>query len=147
MKQQTIKDTLSQGGGIQEADYRLYLIRDGETVFYVGQSRNPHNRFLSHLGMDGRSSPSEIGRFIRKNAPTSDAWLFEQYTLEEVGDHSSVTTAERALIARYRPCFNTTANPDRLPLPAQYKDIHSDENKYGEQLVRRFGIKRKAGKR
>ena len=56
MKQQTIKEVLSEVGGIQEADYRLYLMRDDETVFYVGQSRNPHNRFLSHLGMDRRSS-------------------------------------------------------------------------------------------
>jgi hypothetical protein len=147
MKQQTIKEVLSENGGIQEADYRLYLMRDGETVFYVGQSRNPHNRFLSHLGMDGRSSPSEIGRFIRKNASASDAWLFEQYTLEEAGDHSSSDAAERALIARYRPCFNTMANPDRSPLPARYRDVHSEENTYGEQLVRRFGIKHKASKR
>ena len=143
MKQQTIKEVLSEDGDVQEADYRLYLVREGETVFYVGQAKNTYNRLLAHLGMDGRSAPSAIGQLILENVPVSDAWLFEEYTLEEGeafvtayratlpqqmqafyrenGSGYDVDLAEDAMIKLYRPCLNTALNPDPTPLPEQYQ--------------------------
>lgn len=90
--------------------------------------------------MDGISSPTVIGRFILRNAPASDAWLFEQYTLEEIGEHNSIDSAEEALIKLYRPCLNTVANPDPTPLPLFYK-VRSADNPYGQKIVTRFGVK------
>jgi hypothetical protein len=168
MKQQTIKEALSHEAVIQEADYRLYLIRDKKTVFYVGQAKNTYNRFLSHMGLDGRSGKSHVGEFIIWNAPASGMWLFMQYTLEEcrevvqqyrstlpelsrlfyenTGGHYGVDEAEEALIKLHRPCLNTAANPDPLPIPRKYrmnipKMLQSAKNEHASQLSKLFGIK------
>jgi hypothetical protein len=79
----TIKEMLQKQPGIQVIRYRLYLIRDGEVVFYVGQSTNPYNRFLSYMSLDGRNGPSHTGTFLIENAPASGTWMFERYTVEE----------------------------------------------------------------
>lgn len=60
-----------QKAKIQMERYCIYLIRDGETVLYVGQSTNPYNRFISHIGEDWHADPSPIGKFILQHAPTS----------------------------------------------------------------------------
>lgn len=136
----TIKEMLQKQPGIQVIRYRLYLIRDGEVVFYVGQSTNPYNRFLSHMSLDGRNGPSHTGTFLIENAPASGTWMFEQYTVEEcnpfveqfratfsaemqalykdVSSCDDVDEAEEALIKFYRPCLNTADNPNPTPLPA-----------------------------
>ena len=152
MKQQTIKEAISDESKFQEADYRLYLIRDGETVFYIGQSQNTHNRLLSHLGLYGRSGPSSIGQFIREHVPQSNSWVFEQYTLKECepfilayratnasghmqafyrtyGHRYNVDDAEEALIKHYRPCFNAAMNPDPMPLPKRYQPSNDSYSK------------------
>lgn len=138
MKQLTIREMLQEEPGIMTEDYRLYMIRDGETVFYVGQAGNPYNRFLSHIEGFGGNGPSHVGEFLFANAPRSGAWLFEQYTIEEcrpfveeyratffkapraLGDYFGLDEAEKSLIKHYRPCLNTAMNPNPLPIPEQY---------------------------
>jgi hypothetical protein len=144
-----IKKVEAEKLGEQAEDYRLYLIHDGETVFYVGQSQNPYNRFLAHMGLAGRNAPSEVGTFIRENAPASGDWTFEQYTLEDCSQVieacRNVDDAEEALIKLYRPYFNAAANPDPVPLPARYKSSYRDfreaTNAHAGKLSKLFNIK------
>ena len=99
--------------------------------------------------MDGRNGASLVGTFIRENAPASGAWLFEQYTLEEcsqlVGICHDVDEAEETLIKLYRPCLNTDANPDPVPLPVHYKSSYRDfreaKNAHAGELSKLFNIK------
>jgi hypothetical protein len=148
MQQQTIKEVLEHEPGIRAEEFRVYVIRDEQTVFYVGQSQNTYNRFLAHLGLDERTGASLVGTFIRENAPASGAWLFEQYTVEEcrpfveqrraalpeeiraffaaTGNHYDADDAEEALIKLHRPYFNTAKNPHSLPLPGCYKSSYRD---------------------
>ena len=74
MQRMTIKEWAEKvetnATGMQAEHYRIYVIRDGETVFYVGQSHNPHNRLLEHMTLSW-TEPSLIGTFIRENAPTT----------------------------------------------------------------------------
>jgi len=134
--------------GMQAEHYRIYVIRDGETVFYVGQSHNPHNRLLEHMALS-RTQPSLIGTFIRENAPASGAWVFEQYTLDDcsevVGRCRDVDDAEEALIKLHRPYFNAAMNPYPLPLPMRYKSSYRKDreakNAHAGDLSELFNFK------
>ena len=128
MKRQTIKEALEDEPDVRVETYHVYVIREGDTVFYVGQSKNTKTRLHGHLGYDERFDQTPTGRFILKCAPQSDSWLFEQYTLDECRDLALgycgtipwfwgvnwrwlreryiVDKAEEALIQHYRPCFN-----------------------------------------
>ena len=50
------------------AHYDLYLIRDDDVVFYVGQSHNAFDRVWDHL-RDGFKGRSTVGRFVLCNWP------------------------------------------------------------------------------
>ncbi len=69
-----------------ETGYYLYLVRDGDTVFYVGQSVEPYERLSNHIGLallyEGTGSDS-LGSMIGDNYPDSLAWIFELYTLQD----------------------------------------------------------------
>lgn len=56
MLQMTVKEVITkylrQPPGIRTEPYCIYLIKDGETVLYIGQSGNPYNRFIAHIGQD-----------------------------------------------------------------------------------------------
>lgn len=132
--------------GIREQPYEIYVIRDEETIFYVGKSVNPEDRLLSHLGMDWRANSSPIGRFIIEQAPASGDWLFLQYTVKEMQtilglcDPCNVDVAEETLIHLHRPHFNKAMNYNPCPLPEKYRKKPT-ENPYSEQLVNYYGIK------
>lgn len=166
VQRMTIREALKHESGIRTEAYRIYIFRDGKTVFYVGHAGNTYNRFLSHLGIDGRDSESRVGAFIRENAPASGDWLFEQYTVEECRPHVEswfatfpediraihastgniydVDDAEHALIKLHRPYFNTSMNPHPLPLPERYKygprDSRRAENRKADELAALYGI-------
>ncbi len=145
MKRQTIKEVLAHEAGLQEAEYHLYIIREDETVFYIGQAGNTYNRLLYHLGWLGQSGATHVGQFILDQAPQSDTWLFEQYTVEECAPFvlayqatfpediqafyraypakPNVNDAEEALIKLHRPCLNTAMNPQPPPLPEKYRKV------------------------
>jgi len=153
MLQMTIKEVitkyLKEENGIQKERYCIYLIKDEETVLYVGQAGNPYDRFISHIGEDWHADPSPIGKFILQHAPASGAWLFIQYTLEDcqpfVEQHYQtsyydVDVAEEALIKIHRPHFNKAMNYNPRPLSKKYRQKPT-ENPYGEQVVNYYGIK------
>jgi len=103
-------------------DLDLYLFRDKEVVFYVGQSQLAFSRVWDHLkaGFHGHSI---IGRFIWCNWPAS-----MKFTIELLGSQSEqfddvgndLSASERLLIQRWSPCFNISQNNQPTPLPNSY---------------------------
>lgn len=102
--------------------FDLYLFRDDQTVFYVGQSESAFNRVWEHF-FDGFKGRSTIGRFILCNWPVSMKFSIELWN--SAHDHFAAvnhdrSSAEQLLIEQYAPCFNITLNQQPHPLPAQY---------------------------
>lgn len=100
----------------------LYLFRDQEVVFYVGQSHNAFERVWAHL-LGGFQGHSIVGRFILNNWPRSMRFsvqlMCSASTLFE-GVGNDLNGAERQLIEAYAPCFNSALNAQPTPLPTRY---------------------------
>jgi hypothetical protein len=101
----------------------LYVFRDDEVAFYVGQSYVAFDRVWEHLrnGFKGRSV---IGRFILCNWPVSLRFTIELLSskssrFERVGN--TLDAAERDLIQYWSPCFNVAWNSQPVPLPSRYR--------------------------
>jgi hypothetical protein len=100
----------------------LYLFRDEEVVFYVGQSYVAFDRVWEHF-LGGFRWRSTVGRFILCNWPVS-----LKFTIQLMSSRSpafadlnhDLNAAEQALIRQYLPCFNETLNSRPTPLPARY---------------------------
>ena len=100
----------------------LYLIRDEEVIFYVGQSYIAFYRVWKHFyaGFKGRSL---VGRLIICNWPVS-----MRFTVEMMSSRSArfapvendLNRSEQLLIQQYSPCLNTALNPQQTPLPSRY---------------------------
>lgn len=90
----------------------MYVVRDGDVIFYVGVSQSPRFRLCQHLGIAGPHSfyrspekfiadveagkadvlgCSQVGRCILDNAPNSLQWAFDIY---EQADASAVLQRE-----------------------------------------------------
>ncbi|NJN53357.1 MAG: hypothetical protein HC804_00545 [Anaerolineae bacterium] len=100
----------------------LYLFRDEDVIFYVGQSYLAFERIWEHLrnGFKGRST---IGRFIFCNWPTSLKFTVELMSSQSARFatvHHDLNAAERHLILNHSPCFNEVLNSQPTPLPARY---------------------------
>ena len=100
----------------------LYLLRDEQTTFYVGQSLSAFARVWDHF-YAGFKARSVMGRFIVVNWPVSMRFTLEMMDARDarfahVGH--DLDLAEQALISQHRPCLNTTHNPYPSPLPAGY---------------------------
>jgi hypothetical protein len=100
----------------------LYLFRDADVVFYVGQSSLAFERVWEHLrhGFRGRSL---VGRFILCNWPTSLSYAIELISSQTerfatVGHERNA--AEGYLIQHLAPCFNEALNKQPRPLPQHY---------------------------
>jgi hypothetical protein len=126
------------------ADHLLYLYKDEEVIFYVGQSINPLARLRQHLGYDRPYLPDQIGSVIRENFPASFQWQIELYTLEDCleivhtaspasfafyqallhqPEHQKylMSLAEVAMIDYYRPILNDQFNNrNTATLPERY---------------------------
>ncbi len=97
----------------------LYLFRDEEVVFYVGQSHLAFARVWEHL-LSGFKGHSIVGRFIWCNWPKS-----MNFTIELLSSQSEqfnmvkneLNASERFLIQRWSPCFNISQNDQPTPLP------------------------------
>ena len=102
--------------------FDLYLFRDEEVVFYVGQSQLAFARVWKHL-LGGFHGHSIIGRFVWCNWPRS-----MRFTIELMSSKSEqfntvdndLNAAERLLIQRWLPCFNVSLNVQPMPLPPSY---------------------------
>jgi hypothetical protein len=100
----------------------LYLFRDENVVFYVGQSYLAFTRVWEHL-LGGFKGHSRVGRFLWVNWPTS-----MNFTIELLGSHFAqfeaveheLNIAERQLIQQWAPCFNVSLNNQPTPLPKIY---------------------------
>jgi predicted GIY-YIG superfamily endonuclease len=130
MKTTTIAQLLNK-----EVDHALghliYVVRDGDLVFYVGQSRRDVvERFWEHM-----QAPSRLGQLIQLNKPRSLQWQADFYTLADCQQfvqqkalfplqewqHFDMDMAEQAMIAQMRPVLNRDFNPQPTPLPPGYK--------------------------
>ena len=122
-------------------NYCIYVVRDGETVFYVGESaRGVVNRLLDHLGLGLMAVlPSVLGETVFCNLPQARAWRIDLYTLEDCTPFVNeqfpaykrwgIKEAEQALIAKLRPCLNTAHNPTPSALPECYKSDRTEATK------------------
>src|SRR5512133_268697 len=100
----------------------LYVVRDENFVFYVGQSYLAFSRVWDHI-KNGYKWRTDVGRFILCNWPKSMNYEIELLSsgspeFNEVGN--DLSKAEQLLIRRYKPCFNISQNDDPTPLPAVY---------------------------
>lgn len=104
----TIREALLDDSSITPG--YVYVVRDGEVIFYVGISKDPTFRLCQHLGIadgwDTYTYPrknliqdmetgkrdagivmcSSIGLCIRENAPDSLDWSFDIYEQQDAID-------------------------------------------------------------
>jgi hypothetical protein len=115
--------------------HNVYVIRDGEFVFYVGATWNPNTRLMQHFGQSnefGYAPLYELG-FFQANEPESHGWQIDLYTLEEVAASEGIAVNERwpakwllnkmedALILKFSPTFNYGLLPNRKVIPPHYR--------------------------
>jgi hypothetical protein len=101
----------------------LYVFREDEVTFYVGQSHLAFSRVWDHL-LAGFHSHSIIGRFVWCNWPRSMRFTIELLSSrseEFTSVGNNLDAAERLLIQQLSPCFNITLNLVPTPLPASYQ--------------------------
>jgi hypothetical protein len=100
----------------------LYLFRDENVVFYVGQSYLAYARVWEHL-LSGFKGHSIVGRFIWCNWPKSMKFTIELLSSGSEqfnGVMNDLNASERLLIQRWLPCFNVSLNHQPTPLPDFY---------------------------
>lgn len=100
----------------------LYIFRDQDVVFYVGQSHLAFARVWEHL-LNGFKGHSIVGRFVWCNWPKSMSFTIELMSSQSeqfgvVGNELSAS--ERLLIQRWSPCFNLSQNSLPTPVPNAY---------------------------
>jgi hypothetical protein len=100
----------------------LYLFRDNDVAFYVGQSQLAFARVWEHL-LGGFKGHSIVGRFVWCNWPKSMSFTVE--LLSSRSDQFSavgngLSASERLLIQRWSPCFNISQNIQPTPIPHSY---------------------------
>jgi hypothetical protein len=103
-------------------DLDLYLFRDENVVFYVGQSFLAFARVWEHL-ISGFKGHSMVGRFIWCNWPKSMSFTIELLSSqsEQFGVvRNDLNASERLLIQRWSPCLNVSQNNQPTPLPNSY---------------------------
>ena len=103
-------------------DLDLYLFRDEDVVFYVGQSHLAFARVWEHL-LSGFKGHSIVGRFVWVNWPKSMSFTIELMSsqserFDDVGN--GLNDSERLLIQRWSPCFNISQNDQPTTLPVSY---------------------------
>jgi len=100
----------------------LYLFRDENVVFYVGQSHLAFDRVWDHL-KGGFKGHSMVGRFMWTNWPVSMKFTVELMCSKSTDFDCVVhdlNAAERHLIERWSPCFNISLNSQPVPIPSMY---------------------------
>jgi predicted GIY-YIG superfamily endonuclease len=103
------------------AKVRIYVLKAGDHVLYVGQTRD------SIAGRIGRHlSPGQwMYDYVKSCAPNSWKWHFELYSHEEaaamaeLSEKSDLDTVEARLVGMLRPSVNKTYNARPRPLPEE----------------------------
>lgn len=102
--------------------FDLYLMRDEQVVFYVGQSQLAFDRVWRHL-LDGFKGRSVVGRFILCNWPVSLRFTIELMCSQSerfAAIGNDLNAAERWSIEQMSPCLNDALNSHPTPLPGKY---------------------------
>ena len=102
--------------------FDLYVFRDNNVVFYIGQSHFAFARVWDHL-LSGFKGHSIVGRFIWCNWPKSMSFTIEllsSISEEFVSVENELSASERLLIQRWAPCFNVSQNIQPKSLPNSY---------------------------
>jgi hypothetical protein len=100
----------------------LYLFRDENVVFYLGQSHLAFARVWEHL-LSGFKGHSIVGRFVWCNWPGSMSFTIELLSSQSehfVDVQHELNASEALLIRRWSPCFNISQNHQPTPLPDSY---------------------------
>jgi hypothetical protein len=103
--------------------FDLYLFRDEQVTFYVGQSECAFNRVWEHI-QGGPHGHSITGRFVLANWPASAAFMIELYSSRSARFAAlghALDLAERQLIEELTPCFNVSLNQQPRALPSNYR--------------------------
>ena len=121
-------------------DFDLYLFRDNDTAFYVGQSQLAFARVWEHL-LGGFKGHSIVGRFVWVNWPKSMSFTIELLSSQSeqfdvVGN--DLSASERLLIERWSPCFNVSLNSQPTPLPTSY--LPPNAPRFAKQIGRRRSL-------
>ena len=144
----TIEDVLKDN--IEDVTGRkLYVFRDGGTIFYVGMTtRHVLTRVLEHLGRGDFPSYDRVHRLVKENLPQSLEWEIDLYkpryettapaiTKDDIERYpdlamfgesapltyyskSDIEQTETELIAELRPALNVRSNRNKKPLPDRY---------------------------
>lgn len=114
----------------------VYIVRDGETVLYVGKTRwySLHHRMQMHLGRSGPSkTPSNLGKHILENLPASNQWQVDIFSLGDINaflQHVGVVrkvrkleTAEQVMIIYHHPLLNINEQGDEEEMRSRYPMI------------------------
>ncbi len=120
----------------------LYLFRDDQVTFYVGQSYCAFDRVWKHL-KGGSKGHSAVGRFILVNWPRSGGFTIE--LMSSPFEH--IDAAERALIEALRPCFNVALNGEPSLLPCGYLPMNAPIKylKNFRRMMREAGYRTRPG--
>ncbi len=100
----------------------LYVFRDENVAFYVGQSHLAFARVWEHL-LSGFKGHSMIGRFVWCNWPKSMSFTIELLSSrsDQFGSVGhKLNASERLLIQRWSPCLNVSLNKQPTVLPDSY---------------------------
>ena len=100
----------------------LYLFRDENVVFYLGQSHLAFARVWEHL-LSGFKGHSIVGRFVWCNWPKSMNFTIELLSSQAeqfIDVRHELNASEGLLIRRWSPCFNISQNHQPTPLPNSY---------------------------
>lgn len=144
MRTITIKDVFDgtyAAEDLPEEAYRIYVVREGEIVFYIGQSSDVPNRLLEHFAHIGRGSSSALGGFYDEHKEKSSSWEIDLYTVTDCAPlvrealgmteeayyrHNPrlVSKIEKAMMKRFSPCLNSMGNENQTPLPEKYLDTY-----------------------
>ncbi len=131
-----VGDLILEGGEIPPEAERfagIYVVADGETVLYVGRSTDCAKRIVGHCGWHW----SSLGQLIEDNEEDSFDWKVRFYAPEEFGS-PDLPAAERAAIARLRPCVNAYLNEQKPPpLPERYRAKERQRQKDLAQKIAR----------
>lgn len=107
--------------------FDLYLFRDEQVVFYVGQSQCAFARVWDHL-LGGFHGHSMVGRFLWANWPVSMKFtieLLDSKSEEFAAVGNVLSAAERELIERWSPCFNVSLNSQPTSMPLDYRPANA----------------------
>lgn len=123
--------------------YKMYVISDDDTVFYVGIGKDVIERVFKHIGFNKYGEIhigiGSLGMFIQANLPQSNLFTVTMYTACEALSIATNTNglpeyaqngqcfahidyAEESMIKSLSPCFNDHHNDCPSVIPDKYID-------------------------